>query len=127
MGTYDGAEVCELVGSVLFFHLSNKYIKKDIGLYRDDGLAVFENKSGPKVERIKKIFKNFSVKMIVIKCILKIVDYLDVTLNLLNNTNLSLNLTTKSTTNIRNPTTHRLKSSKYLFQSSQVFSEVRKF
>ena len=57
MGPYDGAEVCELVGSVLFFHLSNKYIKKDIGLYRDDGLEVFENKIGPQVERIKKDFQ----------------------------------------------------------------------
>ena len=43
--------LCELVGSFLLHQLSNKYNKKDIGLYRDDGLAVFKNKSGPQVER----------------------------------------------------------------------------
>ena len=31
--------------------------KKDIGLYRDDGLAVFENKSGPESEKIKKLIQ----------------------------------------------------------------------
>ena len=57
MGLYGGAEVCELVGSLLLNQLSNKYNKKDIGLYRDDGLAVFKNKSGPQAERIKKDFQ----------------------------------------------------------------------
>ena len=74
-----------------FFTLSslNKYNKKDIGLYRDDSLAVFKNKSGPQAERIKKDFQKIFRENdlnIVIKCNLKIVDYLDVTLNLLNNT-----------------------------------------
>ena len=53
------------------------------------GLTVFKNKSGRKVERIKKYLqKNFRENdlNIVIKCNLKIVDYLDVTFNLLNNT-----------------------------------------
>ena len=89
MGAYDGAEVCELVGSFLLHQLSKKYNKKDIGLYRDDGLAVFKNKSGPQAERIKKDFQKIFRENdlnIVIKCNLKIVDYLDVTLNLLNNT-----------------------------------------
>ena len=31
MGLYGGAEVCELVGSLLLNQLSNKYNKKDIG------------------------------------------------------------------------------------------------
>ena len=61
MGAYDGAEVCELVGSFLLYQLSNKYNKKDISLYRDDGLAVFKNKSGPQAERMK-ISKNFRGK-----------------------------------------------------------------
>ena len=47
MGAYEGAEVCELVGSFLLYQISNKYNKKDISLYRDDGLATFKNKSGP--------------------------------------------------------------------------------
>ena len=51
MEACDGAELCELVGSFLLHQLSNKYNKKSIGLYREDGLAVFKNKSGPQVER----------------------------------------------------------------------------
>ena len=43
MGAYDGADVCELVGSYLLNALSLKYNKANIGLYRDDGLAVFRN------------------------------------------------------------------------------------
>ena len=56
MGAYDGAEVCELVGNFMLFSLSKIYNKNDICLYRDDGLAVFENISGPQSERIKKSF-----------------------------------------------------------------------
>ena len=46
MGAYDGAVVCELVGNYLLYELSKLYEKKDIGLYRHDGAAVFENKRG---------------------------------------------------------------------------------
>ena len=53
--------------------------------YRDDGLAVFKNKSGPQNERTKKefqkLFKNHGLD-IVIQCNLKVVNYLDVTLDL---------------------------------------------
>ena len=54
MGAYDGAEICELVGYSLLYELSKLYEKKDIGLYRDDGLAVFKNKSRPESEKMKK-------------------------------------------------------------------------
>ena len=57
MGAYDGAEVCELVGSFLFYALSLKYNKTNIGLYRDGGLAVFRNVSGPHCEKSKKEFQ----------------------------------------------------------------------
>ena len=89
MGAYDGAEVCELVGCYILNKLSGKYNKSKIGLYRDDGLAVFENISGPQSERIKKDFqKTFRDNglEIVIQCNMKVVDYLDVTLNLTNAT-----------------------------------------
>ena len=56
-----------------------------MGLYRDDGQVVFENVSGPQAEKIKKriqkIFKENGLQIIIL-CNLKIVDYLDVTLNL---------------------------------------------
>ena len=54
MGAYDGAEICELVGTYLLSELSTKCNKENIGLYRDDGLAIFKNISGPQTERIKK-------------------------------------------------------------------------
>ena len=50
MGAYDGAEVCELVGTYMLNLLSKKYNKNDFGLYRNDGLAVLKNKSGPQSE-----------------------------------------------------------------------------
>ena len=85
MGAYDGAEVCELVGIFILYQLSRIYNKNDIGLYRHDGLAVFRNTSSPQAEKIKKYFQSIFRKnnlSIIVKCNLKIVDYLDVTLNL---------------------------------------------
>ena len=65
--------------------IGNIYNHNNIGLYRDDGLAVFENTSGPQSEKNKKtfqkIFKNKGLD-IIINCNMKIVNYLDVTLNL---------------------------------------------
>ena len=56
MGSFDGAEICEVVGLYILHELGEKYGKERIGLYRDDGLACFENASDPEVERIKKAF-----------------------------------------------------------------------
>ena len=52
--SYDGAEVCELVGPFILNDLCNEYGKDNIGLYRDDGLAIFKDTSGPQAERIRK-------------------------------------------------------------------------
>ena len=85
MGAFDGAEVCELVGCFLLHSITSTYNKKDIGLYRDDGLALFKNISGPQSERIKKdfqkLFKNHGLD-IIIQTNMKVVNFLDVTLNL---------------------------------------------
>ena len=54
MGVYDGAEVCELVGTYMLSFISKNYSKKDFGLYRDGGLGVVKNKSGLETEKIKK-------------------------------------------------------------------------
>ena len=85
MGAYDGAEVCELVGIFILYQLSRIYNKNDIGLYRDDGLAVFRNTSGPQTEKITKHFQSIFRRnnlSIIKKCNLKTVDYLEVTSNL---------------------------------------------
>ena len=85
MGAYDGAEVCELVGVFLLEKISEICNKGDIGLCRDDGLAVFRNKSGTHLDKIKKklqrLFKEYDLEIIA-ESNLKVVNYLDVTLNL---------------------------------------------
>ena len=85
MGAYDGAEVCELVGTFLLEKISEICNKSNIGLYRDDGLSIFRNKSGTQLEKMKKklqrLFKEYDLE-ITAESNLKIVNYLDVTFNL---------------------------------------------
>lgn len=85
MGCYDGAEICELVGSYLLNQLSKLVDKKCFGLYRDDGLGVLRNLSGPQTERKKKaivkLFKDCGLGL-TIQANLRIVNFLDVEFNL---------------------------------------------
>ena len=82
MGCYDHAEVCELVFSFILNKLTPIINKSDIGLYRDDGLGIFQNVSKPEIERKKKaivkVYKGCNLP-ITIECNLKIVHFLDVT------------------------------------------------
>ena len=108
MGSYDGAKVCELVGALVLSILANSIPKRNSGLYRDDGLILMRNEKGRKTDRIKKevtkIFKEIGFK-IEIKTDLKVVDFLDITYNLSNDTyNLTENLTTNYCTLIPPPT-----------------------
>ena len=85
MGAYDGAEVCELVGCFMLSQIMKKFDKQNMWLYRDDGLAVFKNISGPQSEKIKKEFQKIFKKNnldIIVECNMKKVNYLDVTLDL---------------------------------------------
>ena len=43
MGSFDGAELCELVGRFILHSLSEKYGLNTSGLYRDDGLCCFHD------------------------------------------------------------------------------------
>ena len=85
MGAYDVAEVCELVGTFLLEKISEICNECDIGLYRDDGLALFRNKSRTHLEKIKKklkrLFKKYDLEIIA-ESNQKTDNYLDVTLNL---------------------------------------------
>jgi hypothetical protein len=54
MGSYDGAEVCDLIGLYLLTGLKQKFENLDMGLYRDDGLGIYKNLPGPEAERTKK-------------------------------------------------------------------------
>ena len=81
MGCYDGAEVCEIAGSYMLNLLSNILGKVLVGLYRDDGLAIVRNVSGPEIKRkrktIIKLFKECGLN-ITIQTNLKLVNFLDV-------------------------------------------------
>ena len=85
MGSYDGAEICELVGLFILNHLGKKFGKKNIGLYRDDGLAVIKNRSARLADKTRKelhkIFEQFGLK-ITAESNLHVVNFLDVTFDL---------------------------------------------
>ena len=82
MGSFDGAETCELVGLYMLSQLEKLGI--NIGLYRDDGLATC-NKTARETENIKKeickIFKENKLN-ITIEANKKIIDFLDITMDL---------------------------------------------
>ena len=82
MGSYDGAECCELIVIYLLSQVKQNY-GNVTGLYRDDGLAAF-NEPPNVVDRIKKniceIYKSNGLR-ITIEANKKVVNYLDVTLD----------------------------------------------
>ena len=57
MGSYDGAEVCGLVGIFMLSLISNKCSPNNIGIYRDDGLAALKNTSGRNLNKLKRFLK----------------------------------------------------------------------
>ena len=86
MGSFDGAETCELVGSFLLSQL--QHLDANLGLYRDDGLAV-SNATPRGIENTKKeICRVFNLNglRITIEANKQIVNFLDVTFNLNNGT-----------------------------------------
>ena len=88
MRSNDGAEISELVGLLMLSKLVQLFQDNSVGLYRDDGLGVLRNLPGPETERLRKyvvkIFKDCGLS-ITSKTNLRIVDYLDVTFDLQNN------------------------------------------
>ena len=87
MGSYDGAEVCELVGAYLLNKLAEHLDKSSTGLYRDDGLAALRGCTGHAADATRKkiirAVKELGLR-ITIEVNLKVVNFLDVTLNLNN-------------------------------------------
>ena len=81
MGCYDGTEICELVGIYIQNKLCKLMNRKDFGLYRDDGLGILRNTSGPEADRkrrdIIKIFEECRLS-ITFEINKKIVCFLDV-------------------------------------------------
>ena len=54
MGSYDGAEIFELVGLYLLNPFSTVINKSSVDLYRYDGQAAINNANGAKLDRIRK-------------------------------------------------------------------------
>ena len=54
MGSYDGAEIFELVGLYLLNRLSTVIDKSSVDLYKDRGLTAINNAKGSKLDRIRK-------------------------------------------------------------------------
>ena len=89
MGCLNAAEVFVLVG-VYSLHLLRTVMRKEnVALYRNDILGILRNSSGPEIERKRKriiqIFKTCGLN-ITVKTNLKALDFLDVRLDLINNT-----------------------------------------
>ena len=85
MGSCDGAGICELVGLYILNKLAKIIPKQDIGLYRDNGLSILRNSNDPKADRKRKeiIWKFKEIGFLIeIAAKLKVVDFLDITLDL---------------------------------------------
>ena len=54
MGSYDGAEICELVGLYLLSKLQPLLGDNRVGLYRDDGLSYVRSESGRILDKKRK-------------------------------------------------------------------------
>ena len=85
MGSYDRTEICELVGLYLLSNLTPQMGMKNVGLYRDDGLAVIHKANGPKMDKIKKdiiaLFKTEGLSITIDTNLIE-TDFLDVSFNL---------------------------------------------
>ena len=67
MGSYDGAEICELIGLFILNQLSEKFGKDNVGLYRDDGLMLINGTSGKIADKTRKdlhtLFNDFGLRI----------------------------------------------------------------
>ena len=88
MGSLNGAETCEIVGLFILNMLKSEISQDNLGLYRDDGLAIIKNANGHTLDNLRKriirIFKNEGLK-ITIEINLSSTEFLNVTLDLRNN------------------------------------------
>ncbi len=117
MGSYDGAEICELVGLFILNKLGQKFGKENIGLYRDDGLAIIKSKSACLADKTRKelhkCFEQFGLKITP-----------EATL-IMENLNHIESLMTIYYTQIDIQTTHQASQSSFLHRSTNAFRPFR--
>ena len=59
MGSYGGAEICELVSLYILSIFGKAYGIQNVGLYRDDGLSCLHKIGGPASAKIQKDIRTF--------------------------------------------------------------------
>jgi len=88
MGSYDGVEICELIGAYILNQVPTEELQTNIRLYHHDGLTIL-NDQPRQVENMKKaicqIFKSAALR-ITIEVNKKIINFLNDTINLLDAT-----------------------------------------
>ena len=89
MGSFHGAEICDIIGLYLLDKLSQIFEESMYGLYRDDGLAIVDWLPSRKLDSLRK--KAISIMLeagfkITIDVGMTQTDFLDVSLDLSNNT-----------------------------------------
>ena len=102
MGTFDLAQIADLIGIYILDMLGHIVNLEQVGLYRVEGIIFIPDSNGPKISRIqKKIIRAFKLLglQIEIALNLKIVDFLDVTLNLDNSAFKPFSSSNSTTTN----------------------------
>ena len=124
-GSFDGVEIWELVEFYIQSNLENILLKTNFGLYRDDGLILLRNSNGQQMDKkrktIIKTFKDIGFSIDIQKNP-KEIDFLDVTLNLQNDTFRPYKKTNDTSTHRR--TIHRRSSnSSYQNQLPNCISE----
>ena len=66
VGSHDGAEICELIGLFVLNTLQDRF-GKDVGLYREDGLAIINTRSGRLCDKERKeltaVFDNLGLNI----------------------------------------------------------------
>ena len=89
MGSFDGAEICELVRLYIQSKLEKILPKSNFGLYQDNGLLLLRDLNRQETDKVGKniirVFKDIGFSLEV-ETNLKEVDFLDVSLNLCNKT-----------------------------------------
>ena len=76
--SFDGSEICELVGLYLLNQLKDVITNESVGVYRDEGLAVVHKYSGPQMDRLRKniiVFFKQQGFQITIEINLKVTDF----------------------------------------------------
>ena len=90
MGAPDGAEVCEMVGLFLLKEIDENFPQLNTGLYRDDGLAHHNRIGSRRMKlihaKLRALFQSHGLRITIEKPDIKIVNFLDVKLNLKTNT-----------------------------------------